>query len=67
MTEQELVALTLVGFAVGFLVLKLTGWRRRSPPASPVVASSRLTRGLEKAERARASDAPRNPSGKDRD
>ncbi|MEL6185853.1 MAG: hypothetical protein AAFU79_14615 [Myxococcota bacterium] len=51
MNEQELVALTLVGFAAVFLIRKLTGGGHPEPKGPAVVTSSRLSRGLQAAER----------------
>jgi hypothetical protein len=55
MTDQEVIALTLVAFAGAFLFRKLTGWppRRREGEASGAVVSSRLERGLREAEKNR--------------
>lgn len=49
MSEQEVVALTLVAGAALFLLRKLGG-RSEQPTSPPVVASSRLQKAMRKAE-----------------
>lgn len=52
MTEQEIVALTLVGAAAVFLVRKFSGGHpSQSSSSPPVVASSRLQGALHKVEK----------------